>query len=443
MVPYSYTINYYITHNLGPEGKKQKALAKELHQAAQDNDVNKVRTLLDTNSNNLEFVNMRVPDSDGTLNTALDGASFLGFVDIVKLLVRKGRADPDIKDSQNFTATFGAAQEDNFEVVKVLVEEADSNINEPNGPLGNTVFMIAVLRNNARIVNYLIPKVSDINMKNYGGYTPLFMATENANLRVVKDLVYKGKADVDAKSGVEGYTATMFAAQEGAIKKFKFLVGEGEADLTITSDDEFGQNALHIATLRGRTEIVRYLTTQARVNFDTKDKKGYTSLFAAAENGYLEIVKILVEQTNADVNSKNGLEYESTPLMIASAHGHVDTVRYLLNHGAKLQVNHLNLKVYSALSAAVEEGHAEVAKILVEEGDANVELRHEDHLWTVLHRAAYEGYLDIVKYLVEKAGANISARTGDGRDTAQTLAEKNGHPDVAQYLKSVGRQRFT
>ncbi len=401
-----------------------------------------MRSILDSNQDNLQFVNMRVEDSSGVLNTPLDVASFRGFTEIVKLLVRKGGADPDIKDSQEYTATYGAAQEGKLEVLKILVEEANSDINIHSGPDGNTVIMAAIIREWSEIVNYLIPKVENINEKNNKGYSSLFGATENANLKSVKDLVLKGKADVNIKNGPEGWTAAMRAAQDGALNVFKFLIEEGGADPTIT-DDQFDQDALHIASFNGRAEIVRFLATRTKVNTNRKDKSGYTPLFAAAEKGFFAIVKILVEQADAEVNSKNGNGYDSMPLGIAAANGHSDIVKYLLNHGAKAQVNYLNLNTYSALYAAAEHDEAKVVRILIEEGNANVELRNEDQLWTTLHRAAHEGYLDIVKYLVEEAGANVSARTGDGRDTAQTLAEKNGHKNVAQYLKSVSRRAFT
>ena len=43
--------------------------------------------------------------------TALAAASYYGYLDIVKMLVRLGGADPSIKDDGGFTALFLAAQE--------------------------------------------------------------------------------------------------------------------------------------------------------------------------------------------------------------------------------------------------------------------------------------------------------------------------------------------
>ncbi len=419
---------------LGFSGRKQKALAKELLTAVTSNQISRVRSILDSNKDNLEFVDMKVEEATGDQNTALGVASFRGYTEIVKLLVRIAQADPDIKDSQEYTATYLAAQEGNFEIVKILVEEANSDINLPNGPDGNTAIIAGIFKGWAGIVNYLIPQVDDINKKNKRGYSPLFVAAQHSSLRIVKDLVSNSNINVNMRNGPRDWTAAMIACEKGALKTLEVLI-EGSADPTFT--DKHGQSALHIATFNGRTEIIRYLSTQSGVNANEKEESGYTPLFFAAQKGFVDIVKILVEQANADVNSKNGHGIDSMPLTIASFNGHSEIVRYLLNHGAKIHVNYLLLNGYSALAGAIDEGHDDVVKILIEEGNANVELRNEDRLWTALHRAAHEGDLDIVKYLVEDAGANVSARTGDGKDTAQTLAEKNGHQNVAQYLKSI------
>ncbi len=429
--------NTYI-HALGLEENRQRALAKELHSAARKNDTIGVRSILNSNKDDLKFVNMRVEDQTGVLITPLGIASFYGFTEIVKLLVRRAGADPDIKDSEDYTATYRAVIKGNFEVTKVLIEEAHSNINLNNGPLGNTVIMAAIVGKWSEILNYLIPKVEDINAKNNEGFSSLHGATGSGNLKAVKDLVLKGKADVNLKNGPNGFTAALKAASDGTFNIFKFLVEEGNADLTIR-DDLYGQDPLYIASFEGRTEIVRYLATRTKVRPDGKTKAGQTPLYAAAFKGFFPVVKILVEQMNADVNSKNTYGYDSMPLGSAAVNGHPRVVRYLLNHGAKIYVDYLNLKTYSALYGAVEKGDEEIVKILVEEGNANVELRNKDHLWTPLHMAAHSGYFNIVKYLVEEAGANVLATTGDGRDTAQTLAEKNGHHNVAQYLIFVNQ----
>ncbi len=414
--------------------KRLKALAKNLYSATRRNEIGLVKEILNNNDDNMEFVNIKGQAfKDGVINTPLHVASSSGYIDILKLLVRKAKANPDVKDSQGHTPSYLAAYEGRFEVLKILVEEANSDINIRNGQYGGTVIMGAIIKNRTSIVKYLAPRVKNINERNYYGLSSLYGAAQNANLDMVKDLVLVGNADVNLKNGPFEYTVLMKAIYHEALNIVEFLIEEGGADPHIKN--EKGQDALFLAASMGNTAIVRYLVTHAKVNVNRKDNAGSTSLYVAAKKGFLKIVKILVEHTDVYINSRNSKEHD-LPLGIAADKGHSDLVVYLLNNGAQSEVNYLNLKGLSALYRAVDNNEVDVVRVLVEIGKADVELRNEDRRWTALHIAAFEGYLDMVKFLVEEAGANVTARTGDERDTAESLAENYGYQDVAQYLNS-------
>ncbi len=395
--------------------------------------------MLNRDGNDTDYVNFKhhVFGTDGLKNTPLHVASAAGSTTIVELLVNKTNVKPDVKDSEGFTAAHRAAETGNLETLKILVEKANSDINMSNGPAGNTVIMAAINRNRTDIVTYLIPHAVNINEINYYSYTYLYEAVGKGNMKMVKDLVLRGKADVNAKNGGNGWTATMRAAEAGALNMFIFLIEEGGADPNIK--DNFGYDALLHATKSNKTEIVRYLLNNTKVNVNGRSEDGDTSLYIASQYGLLEIVKLLVSHTDIEINSKNLIGYDSMPFAVAAQNGQIDVVRHLLNHGAKAQVNYLNLKKYSALQSAVVNGHEDVVKLLVETGHADVEIRNSEHQWTALQTAAYNGYLRIVKYLLEEAGANVTARTGDGRDNAESLSENNGRHDITQYLRLAAR----
>ncbi len=404
--------------------------------AVLNNDTKLVKSILNDNQENLGFVNARMEDANGVLRTSLDFACDHGYVEIVKDLISIGEASPDIRDSNGYTALYKAVENGHLDVVKILVEEGGADVDLANGPDGFTVLMETVQRPSyvQHIFLYLVNKVKYIDSKNFKQFTTLCYAAEKEDQYKTRILLDAG-ADPNMRCGADGLTAVMTASQNGALKIVKLLMEEGEADPEIGSR-HLGKRPIHLASFNGHAEIVNYLITQANVNAHTKDLEGFTPLYLAAHTGSDNVIKILVEIAKVDINSKNGKGFDSIPLAIASRNGYPSTVRYLLAHGARTDIDYLNLEEISSLYVAAHEGHTNVVKILIEIGRANVEVANTEKGWTALHVAAHRGYLDIVKYLIEQAGANGHSTTGNNLDTPLTLAGKNGHGSVAQYLRN-------
>lgn len=121
-------------------------------------------------------------------------------------------------------------------------------------------------------------------------------------------------------------------------------------------------------------------------------------LWQAAKLGNLVIVQALVE-LGIDVNepATGGLHYA---IESAASAGHVNVVRWLLDHGAIINREIDGKPRCNALSRAAREGHLEVAKLLVERG------------------AYYHAAWGVTNILME--------------------AEFAGHSKVAEYLRSLG-----
>ncbi len=108
--------------------------------------------------------------------------------------------------------------------------------------------------------------------------------------------------------------------------------------------------------------IVKLLLV-AKASVNAADKDGSTPLYEASGSGYTEVAKLLLA-AQADVNAvgQNGV----TPLFAASAMGAVETVKLLLDHKADVNAKATDLKgkVYTPLSIAKEQDHAEVVRLL-------------------------------------------------------------------------------
>ncbi len=137
-------------------------------------------------------------------------------------------------------------------------------------------------------------------------------------------------------------------------------------------------------------------------------------LIEKAKIGDLDAVIELVENgAKVDIKNNDG----DTPLMWASADGHVEVVKALLDAGAK--VDEKDYKGVTALMCASCWGHVEVVKTLIENG-AKVDEKDNDGD-TALIRASRYGCLDVVKTLIEN-GAKVDIKNNSGK-TAMSLAK--------------------
>ncbi len=92
---------------------------------------------------------------------------------------------------------------------------------------------------------------------------------------------------------------------------------------------------------------------------------GYTCLMASARTGSVESVRFLLDHgADPNVGAPNG----GTPLMLAAGRGHIDVVRLLLDHDA--DPARTTTAGETALALARAGGHAEIVALLsAGEGD--------------------------------------------------------------------------
>ena len=151
------------------------------------------------------------------------------------------------------------------------------------------------------------------------------------------------------------------------------------------------------------------------------------NIFEAVKNKDLKAVQKFIAN-GADINFKE--DRGDTVLMLASATGQIDIVKYLVENGA--DINLYEFRGSTAISEASRKGHLELVKYLVENG-ADVNIGSGDNINTALMWASGNGHFEIVKYLVENK-ANVHSEAEEGA-TAVSVASSQ---EITDYLVANG-----
>ncbi len=258
--------------------------------------------------------------------------------------------------------------------------------------------------------------------------TPLYQAAFNGHNELVELLLEKG-ADPNIKTKA-GTTALMGAAYGGHKRIAELLIAHG-ADVNVKGEDK---GFLEYVIKHGATgENLREFT-----NLET------FPLLQAAYKGHKEIVQLLIKN-GADVNTT--IPVGHTALMAATAGGHTETVRVLIENGANVNalregwaVPMLNSALTSMIHHAPPEraNYYEIAKLLITSG-ADIHAT-DPRGRTPLHLKLNN--LELVKLLVAK-GADVNAKDKSDNTPLDSYAGDPDSKEVYKFLRQQGAKFST
>ncbi|XP_053671645.1 protein fem-1 homolog CG6966 isoform X2 [Anopheles nili] len=170
----------------------------------------------------------------------------------------------------------------------------------------------------------------------------------------------------------------------------------------------------------------------------TMKTNGVTPLLIACRNGHFDVVQYLIKRCHADVEQSGSVIFDgekiegAPPLWCASAAGHTNIVKLLVQHGAK--VNSTTKTNSTPLRAACFDGHYDIVKYLVSQG-ADIEVANR-HGHTCLMIACYKGHYKITQYLLSLK-TDVNRRSVKGNTALHDCAE-SGSLEILQLLLQHG-----
>ena len=308
-----------------------------------------------------------------TFELALLEAVTTGNNEAVEFLLQLETVNIDHTNEEGKTALMLACERGHEDTVHSLLS-AGANVNIQDNK-GWTALMIASEHNHISIIHMLLQANANPHLKKSNGSNAVMIASFHGNYEVVELLIGKG---VDYKHQQEdGWNAFMMACQNGHTQIVELLLKE-QVDPNVQNND--GVNAFMLACLNGHTQIVQLLLKE-QVDPNARQKDGWDAFMFASANGHIQIIELLLKKrVDPNVQGIHG----HTPLMIASVNGHYEVAKLLLEWKADPNIisKSCNPKVLllkkrvdpnaqekdgvTALMIASAIGHYEIVKLLLE-----------------------------------------------------------------------------
>lgn len=321
------------------------------------------------------------PNDGKGVSFCLARAAQRGYLDVVKLLIDRG-ANVAPEGTGGFYFMLQVANGNNVDALKLILDKRKELGKEDLG----TVLISACMSGRPEIVEFLLSRGADVNVRNEGDQrTPLHAAAHRGSSKLIKLLIDAG-ADVNArnKSGASplialasawpmgcGHRDHAVAFDESAFKGVQFLIAAG-AD--VNAADNEGRTALAWARMKGYTKIAETLTklgAKETKGYGAAEIENYAALLESIGTGKLQAVKDLLAQ-GAEVNraTPGGM----TPLMSACTglYKHPNMVRLLLENKANVHASDGSGR--TALMWAISNNCGSgIVRLLLEHGaDANI-----------------------------------------------------------------------
>lgn len=368
-----------------------------------------------------EEMNIEIENSYGS--TALLIAAEQSQWETVKVLVEKN-ADVTRVNYYSRTVLHSAAASGRGDVVKVVLEKNKDILNQRDN-YGETCLMQAIMGGNDEIAQQLLRAKPDLALvENYDSVTPLHHAASYGRDYVAR-LLLEANANIEARTTSDGSTPLHTAARGSRHEMIRLLLEHGADVATQTLD---GATALHIASEQGSIESMKVLLAH-NANIEAKNNMGATALHESVKSQWYQSAEATELLINSNANVGAVTELGETPLHWAIAGGNVLAAELLMAHGADGSACATNGD--TPLHVSATRWNAEPIRFLLEK-KVNVNARGENGD-TPLHRAVPYAAVDLVQILLDN-GAWINVRSYNDETPLHRAISARNRPVVELLL---------
>jgi ankyrin repeat protein len=242
----------------------------------------------------------------------------------------------NVKNKEGKTPLFLALP--HIRIVKLLLERKDVEI-QLNDAKGHSPLLLASFEGHYDTVVALVERGADVNVVNEKNYSPLIMAIGKRHFRIAKYLIEHG-ADVNHKDN-DGTSVFHFAVYSENLDIVQLLIDKG-ADVKLFDPCRNCTPIQHVC-IKGLHEFIAPLVKAgADVNESCEDRASedfcsYTALLNATLEGHVNCVRELLKIEKLDKNVRIKL-LQQTALHIAVDCGHFEIMKLLVDAGCKLDL---------------------------------------------------------------------------------------------------------
>ncbi|XP_056408594.1 ankyrin repeat domain-containing protein 50-like [Hyla sarda] len=375
--------------------------------------------------------------------TPLLAAASGGHAETVRVLLLWG-ASTDVLDIEGRSALLlAAAAVHGEEAVRVLLHRGLNENHQDH--LGWTALHWAACEGRRSVCRTLIDGGAKVGVRDREGYTPFLLAAEEGHTGCVELLINRGSPV--SQLGRDGMTALCFAAVGGHKATVELLLRKrADPDVKTTQ----GKPLLHLLALQGLTDVAKVLL-QHGADQEGRDPEERTALHASCWQGDVDMTHLLLEVGHANCNAFD--KENRTPLHCAAWRGQANIAHLLIANGAFTDAQ--CSQGATPLCIAAQEGHYELARVLLEEGNASP--FHSDHYGRTPIKVAAKGGHEAIVHLLESHGVpsyqgpmakvpgkELTERAGGGGDSWSTLSPvSTGSRSLDNSLKSSAGSMLT
>ena len=358
-----------------------------------------------------------------------------GNIEIVKLLSNHSQCKVLEAENDHMERPLHiACQSTSLAIVRYLVhKKCQINI---KGKYGNTPLHYACQKSNFEIFSLLAthPQCETLEVENDDMERPLHIACQSGNLAIVQHLIDKN-CEINIK-GKSQNTPLHYACQKSNFEIFSLLATHPQCE-TLEAENDDKKRPLHIACQSGNVAIVHHLVVQMQCDINIFDKRRNTplhyacgafsrrdSVFKNTNTGSIEIFKLLSNHSQCKVLEAENDDMKR-PLHIACQSGNVAIVHHLVVQ-MQCDINIFdksrNTPLHYACGAFNERrdlvfkntGNIEIVKLLSNHSQCKVLEAENDHMERPLHIACQSTNVAIVHHLVDKkCQINIKGKYGN------------------------------